>query len=357
VVLGYNIYRQWIRVPILVGVAVAALSLATGRRTRVQLVLGGLLAIWLAAPAFSAWGLSGAPDPVYFRWAAIGCGLYFGVIAAQPLWSGWSIVALGSIYLLLNLIIFWKAYYSFGTLFPGASNGLTVNATYTGDFVGPIVAFAVAFLASTRRKVGTRWVRWAVVFLMLGIASVGFFLLYFLAARTAVGAVLIAVLASRLVPGTAARGRLPTAAAVGIPLVALSAPLVARLTGVSFAGRDCVWESWWARVAVNPALGGGPPGVIENVCGDFFIVNAHNELFQSISVGGLLGLAASVGVLAILGWLSVRYLREDGRVLLAVMVCYAVLMAMEVFTTDWAIMWFITMFARSVGVIGSQRDG
>jgi hypothetical protein len=38
------------------------------------------------------------------------------------------------------------------------------------------------------------------------------------------------------------------------------------------------------------------------------------------------------------------------------MVCYAVLMAMEVFTTDWAIMWFIAMSARSVGVIGGRDD-
>jgi len=415
VVLGYNIYRQWIRVPILdgradamalVGVAVAALSLATGRRTRVQVALGGLLAIWLAAPALSAWGLSGAPDPVYFRWAAIGCGLYFGVVAARPLWSGWSIVVLGSVYLLLNLIVYWKAYYSLGTLFPGASiwwsssaggwvpalpsleelqgyagpypqslpgkawalitqvpglayfqlHGMTVNATYTGDFVGPFVVFAVAFLASARRRTGTRWVRWAVVSLLLGILAVGFFLLFVLDAPTAIGAGVIAILASRLVPAGAARGRLPIVAAVAIPLVALSVPLVTKLAGLYLSGRNCVWASWWARVAENPVFGGGPPGAIENVCGDFFIVNAHNELLQSISIGGLLGLVASVGVLVILGWLSVRYLREDDRVLLAVMICYAVLMPMEVFTTDWAIMWFIAMSARSVGVIGGRDD-
>lgn len=97
--------------------------------------------------------------------------------------------------------------------------------------------------------------------------------------------------------------------------------------------------------------GVGAPGHLTDVCpAPVFIVNAHNELLQAWSVGGLVGLFAFIGFFALVTWLAVRHSDLDGRVLLAVIASCVALLGMEVLSTDWALAWLVPIVARSLAL-------
>jgi hypothetical protein len=417
-VLGSNLLLQYQREPLppdrlqdlaRIGLVVAVVVLLSRVTSARLLVVVGLVAAWLAAPALSSWGLTGRAELWFLSWAVIGGALLLAA-AASPRWVGWSLVALAMVLVAMNWLVYWRTYYSFGAVSPGAGQwllpqrgwapalpspedqqflldagmpypqdrvqrlvalvrsvpefapfslvGSSSNANYTGNFVAPAVAFGCAFLLRGHEWDPARrpWpVRVLVALAALGLLTAGLLLLHALAARTAALALLVALLLL-LVPVRWARNpwwaSLAAAAAV---LVVVAPPAASRQLGSSFSGRDCVWRSWWAAVSEQPRWGIGPPGAIDSVCGEFFIVNAHNELLQAMSIGGLLGLVAAVATLGLLVWLGVRRSDRDGRQLLVVMACLLTLMGLEVLTTDWAILWPVAMWGACLGLILPRR--
>ncbi|MEZ5119711.1 MAG: hypothetical protein R2686_07395, partial [Candidatus Nanopelagicales bacterium] len=257
-VLAGSLAMQWWRITptmanlqklCLFAVVVILAALLTRRLPRPVLVFGVLIAVWLGAGSLSSWRLTGQVDTRPLLLATACVGLFMGVAATRPRWVGWSILAIGGLYVLLNLVVYWKAYYSLGTSFPGTATwfsiengyqassltskadwygyrfflelpypdsmfdravalvrdvpplrqwpplfaflGLTTNPNGTGNFVAPFLAFVIPFVAHRARRRGGYLMALARSALAAAIVVPGLFLLYALDARTAAFAVVI----------------------------------------------------------------------------------------------------------------------------------------------------------------------
>ena len=413
----------WLAIPV---IAVAILS----RRLRWQgLVLGALIAVWMGAGAVSSWRLTGQVDTRSLMLGAVCAGLFFGVAAAKPAWTGWSIFILGAGYVFLHLVVYYKSYYSLGQAFPGTTwwwsrsmwnaqsmaslkdwqggyyfvalpypegridrvlalvrdvptleifqsgvkpftfRGLASNGNLTGNFLAPYLAFVIPFVVTRwRGHHGVRRVLSVTARIVTAAAILipGLFLLYSLNARSALAAVLISLLVLIIPLAWSRNSPTATIAAIVIPLGVLVPFVLTRTQGVSWNGRDCVWNQLWIpAIRDSPVWGIGPPGRFSDAClpGSPAWYHAHNEIFQAWSLGGLVGLVAAVATIAGLTWLAVRYSDRDGRVLLAVITCCVVLMGFEVLSTfrsNWVYMgiaWFIAIAGYSIARMAPSREG
>lgn len=388
--------RDWLVTCAVAAVAVVALALASRRLRRSTVIVGALLSVWLGAGTVSSWFLTGTVDTRSFMLGLVAAGLYFGVAAAVPGWSGWTIFGLGAGWVLLNLYVYYRAYYSLGQAFPGTSwwalapgvltgsvtsvqdvqapgiaplpypdgqlarlwallfevpegtpqfifNGLTGNGNLTGNFLTPLLAFIAPFAAGRWRsgeqphRVGPLAAR---VVLAAAVLLPGFFLLYLMEARAAIMGLLASLcllVALRVLPTRWTANRTTAyVAAVAVPALILVPYAMSRLLGLSLNGRDCIWNKVWLPAIQNsPVWGIGPPGRLSDACapGAPAWFHAHNELFQAWSIGGLLGVSTALAALGSLTWFAVRYWRRDDAALIAVVVCCATLMGNEVLST------------------------
>lgn len=396
--------RPWFEPVLLImacAVLLVGLPLVT-RKWQIWVPLG-LLVLWIGAGAVSTWALTGSVPVATVRWTVILAALFVAAAVTRPAWSGWALVVLGTLHLAANLAVYWRNYFSLGASFPdsglwwsasyGWSSlplpsrtdwvvdgapalglpypqgviervsalivevpevagyqflGLTGNPNYTGDYIAPFLVFAVAFLlrpVSVRLPAAPRAVAAAAVLLM------GLLVLHVLDARSALLAVLVGLVVPFVPVGWAGRGAVPFIAAVGTPMLLVLPPLVSWTTGAWFTGRFCVWRSWSAAIRDSPGWGIGVPGHLADVCPNpAFIVNAHNELLQAWSVGGVIGLLSFACFVALATWMAARHSHRDGRVLLAVTVACVALLGMEVLSTDWAIAWLVPIVARSIAM-------
>ena len=316
---------QWLRGAALVGALVVLLAVLGGRVRLPALLLAGTFGIWLGSGALSAWRLTGERDTRSLLMAVVGAGLVLGAAAARPRWSGWSIYLIGFAYVYLHLAVLWRNYYSLGGEFPLASRwlleypgpytssvgsvpewarypsgvvdrvralvslnqdaglltpnssrvpayryfGLTPNPNLTGNFIAPLVAFAVPFAAGRWHPVGWRGraVGYPARFALAAAVVVPVvYLLDLLDARAALVAV-IASLAVMLVPIAWARNRwAASVAALAVPVL-IVAPVVHTLRwgGPSYSGRDCVWEGLIPLIGAIPVLGPWAPRGLRGV--------------------------------------------------------------------------------------------
>ena len=366
----------------LVGVAVSgvvtfAAAAMSGLVVRAARTFGALVTLWVGSAALSALALVGHLDGRAVLLALACAGLALGVSVAPPSLSGASIFAIGASYVWLHLIVLWSNYYSLGADFTVAGGwvgnpmvltasgelpfpddpasqlvalvstaaagpssgyvfiGLTGNPNLTGNYLAPFLAFMAAF--TLRAAIGNRSQapeRGTAITAFVAFVAPGLFLLHALAARTA----LIAVVVSIVVVLWPTPRRRPTAKtqgllAVVLPVVVIAAPpTLSAGMGLSLNGRDCVWESWWQAVQQEPTWGNGP-GTLPSTCGPReWWWHAHNELLQSWSLGGLVGLISFVLLIAFLTWFALGFSDRDGRALVAVLTCSLILFGMEVVT-------------------------
>ncbi|MCB9427631.1 MAG: O-antigen ligase family protein [Actinobacteria bacterium] len=438
-VIGRSIWMQytrvleppidWLRTAAWLAIPVIAVAVLSRRMRWPGLVLGALIGVWMGAGAVSSWRLTGQVDTRSLMLGMVCAGLFFGVAAARPAWTGWSIFVLGAGYVFLHVVVYYKSYYSLGQAFPGSTwwwsrsmwhadslasvkqwrggyyfvalpypegridrvlalvtevpnleifrsgispfafRGLTGNGNLTGNFLAPCLAFVVPFVATRWR--GHRGVRLffivaARIVMAAAVLIPGLFLLHVLGARSALAAVLIGLLVLIIPLAWSRNSPTATIAALVIPLGVLVPFILTRTQGISWSGRDCVWDRLWIpAIRDSPIWGIGPPGRLSDACapGSPAWFHAHNEIFQAWSLGGLLGLAAAVTTIVWLAWLAVRYSDRDGRVLLAVMTCCMVLMGFEVlssFRSNWVFMgiaWFIAIAGYSLSRMASQSEG
>lgn len=438
-VIGRSIWMQytrdidppidWLRAAAWLAVPVILVAILSRRMRWPGLVLGGLIAVWMGAGAVSSWRLTGQVDMRSLMLGAVCAGLFFGVAAARPAWTGWSIFVLGAGYVFLHVLVYYKSYYSLGQAFPGSTGwwsrslynaesltslkqwqggyyfvalpypegridrilalvtevpnleifrsginpfafrGLTGNGNLTGNFLAPYLAFVAPFVATRwRRHSGVRmfFIVIARIILAAAVLIPGLFLLDVLDARSALAGVLISLLVLIIPLAWSRNSPTATIAAILIPLGVLVPFILTRTQGISWSGRDCVWDRLWIpAIRESPIWGIGPPGRFSDACapGSPAWIHSHNEIFQAWSLGGLLGLAAAVTTIVWLTWLAVRYSDRDGRVLLAVITCCMVLMGFEVlssFRSNWVFMgiaWFIAIAGYSLSQMTSQSEG
>ena len=278
----------------------------------------------------SSWRLTGEVDTRSLMLGAVCAGLFFGVAAARPAWTGWSIFILGAGYVFLHVVVYYKSYYSLGQAFPGSTRwlsrsmwnaesmasvkdwqggyyfvalpypegridrvlalvrdvpyletfrsgfkpfafrGLTGNGNLTGNFLAPYLAFVIPFSATRwRGNHGLRRVLSVTARIVMAAAVLipGLFLLQVLGARSALAAVLVSFLV--VVSPLAWSRNSPTAtiAAIVIPLGVLVPFVLTRSQGFSFNGRDCVWDRLWIpAIRDSPIWGIGPPGRLSDAC-------------------------------------------------------------------------------------------
>lgn len=425
--MGGSFAMQWFRVEAPVGrlqalslfaVVVISVALLTRRLPRQVPLLGVLMAVWLGGGALSSWRLTGVVDSRSLLLALACVGLLFGVAATRPAWAGWSILVLGGLYMLLNLVVYWKSYYSLGTSFPGTTTwysvangyraqsltsqadwygyrlfmelpypdslpgraiallrdvprlrlveysfefrGLTGTPNQTGNFVAPFLAFVIPFVshrARGRTGYGIVVARFA---LAAAIVGMGLILLYAVDARTAAFAVAISTLVLVVPLGWSRNRRVAAFAAVLLPLSMMIPFALSRTAGLDLTERRCLWQSWIVDIRASPVWGIGPPGFIESDCRDFTWYHAHNEFLQAWSMGGLIALVAAVASMGWLSWMAVRYSDRDDRALLAVLVCCIALMSMEVLSSGsgyWVYMGIavlIAVAARSLNLMSRR---
>ena len=367
----------------LVGVAVSgvvtlAAAVMSGLVVRAARTFGALVTLWVGSAALSALALVGHLDGRAVLLALACAGLALGVSVAPPSLSGASIFAIGASYVWLHLIVLWSNYYSLGAEFTVAARwtggrvvatapadlpfpedpmsrlfalvstasagpssgysflGLTGNPNLTGNYLAPILAFMAAFtLRATigdrnqlqkrhrhhglRRLRGTRRVPAACACRANSVDRCRCLhrggAMAHAEARTdqARCRAFLAVL-------------LPVAVIAAPPT--LSAAMNLRLSGRS----DCVWESWWHAVGLEPVWGNGP-GTLPSTCGlEGMVVARAQRVLQSWSLGGLVGLLSFVLLIAFLTWFALGFSDRDGRALVAVLTCCLVLFGMEVVT-------------------------
>lgn len=227
----------------------------------------------------------------------------------------------------------------YGGFKPFVFTGLTTNGNQTGAWLTPFLAFVVPFLRQRWQGLQAHRPNAATV-ARIGVAAAvlipGLFMLYMLEARAAIGAILASLLVL-LIPAAWLRSRAATIAFVlAIPVVMLFPFATGVLMGRDWSGRACIWERvWLPSIQGTPWWGFGPPGRLPNVClaDGSEVFHAHNELLQAWSIGGLLGLIAAAAALCGLAWFAVRYWQRDGRILMAVLICCAVLMGFDVLTS------------------------
>ena len=109
-VIGRSIWMQytrvieppidWLRTAAWLAIPVIAVAILSRRMRWPGLVLGALIAVWMGAGAVSSWALTGQVDTRSLMLGAVCAGLFFGVAAARPAWTGWSIFVLGAGYVL-----------------------------------------------------------------------------------------------------------------------------------------------------------------------------------------------------------------------------------------------------------------
>ena len=213
--------------------------------------------------------------------------------------------------------------------------GLTGNPNLTGNYLAPILAFMAAF--TLRAAIGNRSQapeRGTAIAAFVAFVAPGVFLLHAFVARTALVAVVVSIVVvlwptPRRRPTAKMRGVL----AITVPVVVIAAPpTLSAAMNLRLSGRDCVWESWWHAVGLEPVWGNGP-GTLPSTCGlREWWRHAHNELLQSWSLGGLVGLLSFVLLIAFLTWFALGFSDRDGRALVAVLSCCLVLFGMEVVT-------------------------
>lgn len=400
--------RPWFE-PVLLIMTLAVLLVGVPLVARVWLlwVPLGLLTVWIGAAVVSTLALTGSVAVGFLKWTLILAALFVSAAVTRPLWSGWAVLILGSLHIAAHVVVYWKNYFSLGASFSSAGSwwsssygwsllplparsdwagpstliglpypqgviervealvfevpdlvgyqffGLTGNPNYTADYLAPFLVFAAAFLV---RPVGTHLA--APVRLAAGTAVLlpGLWIIHVLDARSAVTAVLIGLLLLVVPVAWSRRGAFPYAAAVAAPLLLLAPPITSWLTAASLSGRGCVWRSWVVAVRESPLWGVGAPGQLSDTCASSaIIVNAHNELLQSWSIGGLLGLAGFVGFFVIVTFQAVRHSDLDGRVLLSVMAASVALLGMEVLSTDWALGWVVPLIARSLALYATTE--
>ncbi|MEZ5186977.1 MAG: hypothetical protein R2720_14640 [Candidatus Nanopelagicales bacterium] len=427
-VLGGSFAMQWWRiVPTpgrlqalsLFAVVVIVVALLTKRLPRQVPLLAALMAVWLAAGALSSWRLTGVVDSRSLLLALASVGVLFGAAATRPAWVGWSIIVIGSLYLLLNLVVYWKGYYSLGTSFPGTTSwnsvangyradslaskddwygyrlflelpypdsvtdraiallrdvprlrlvetvfefrGLSGTPNQTGNFVAPFLAFVIPFLSHRARGRTGRRIAVARVALIAAIVGVGLSLLYFVDARTAAFAVAISAVVLVVPLGWSRNPRVAGIAAVLLPLAMMIPFVLTQTVGLDLTERRCLWQSWLGEIRASPVWGIGPPGHIESICRDFTWFHSHNEFLQAWSMGGLMGLFAAVVLFGWLSWIAVRYSDRDDRALLTVLVCCIALMSMEVLSSGsgyWVYMgiaYLIAVVARSLNLMTPRQ--
>ena len=316
-------------------------------RTRALWIALCLLVVWIGATALSTLGPDWRRPDASLKWTLILSALFVAAAVTRPLWSGWAILALGAVHIAANLAVYWKNYYSLGASFPSAGlwwstaygwtslplparsdwagsadllgfpypegplnrvvalivevpqtlgyqyYGLSGNPNYTGDYFAPFLVFAVAFLLTAQRSPPRRTCASGAGGRATGTRP---------PAPPRSGRPQRPARRSGGIglPGGPGRlgatGASPYVAAIVTPLLLLAPPLLSWTTGASFTGRDCVWRSWSTAVRDSPLWGVGAPGHLTDVCpAPVFIVNAHNELLQAWSVGGLVGLFAFIG--------------------------------------------------------------
>ena len=367
----------WLVGVALSGVVTFAAAVMSGLVVRAARTFAALVTLWMGSAAISALALGGHLDWRAVLLAVACAGLSIGVSVAPPLLSGSSIFAIGASYVWLHLIVLWSNYYSLGSEFTvagpwagggvvptavadlpfpddpvsklfalvstasaGPSSGyyfigLTGNPNLTGNYLAPFLAFMAAF--TLRAAIGTRREtpeRVLAIAAFVAFVTPGVFLLHALVARTALIAVLVSMVVA-LWPGSMRRptARVQGVLAIVLPVFVIAAPPTLSATmRLSLNGRDCVWESWWQAVGREPVWGSGP-GTLPSGCGTReWWWHAHNELLQSWSVGGLVGLVSFVLLIAFLTWFALRFSGRDGRALVAVLTCCLVLFGMEVLT-------------------------
>lgn len=412
--------RAWLMTCGLAAIPVIAVALASRRIGRATAIIGAMIFAWLSSGALSSLALTGATDTRSLLFGLIAAGLFFGVAGARPAWSGWSIFILGSGWLLANIYAYYRSYYSLGQEFPYSTlwattpvslspsmsaitdwrgltplpfpdgvlarvwallvdvpgmealdagfkpfifTGLTTNGNQTGAWLTPFLAFVVPFLRQRWQALQARRPNAAIV-ARIGVAAAvlipGLFMLYMLEARAAIGAVL-AGLVVLLIPSAWLRSR---GVAIGFVLTVPAIMLIPFTTGVlmgrDWSGRACIWDQvWLPSIQGSPWWGFGPPGRLPNVClaDGSEVFHAHNELLQAWSIGGLLGLIAATAALCGLAWFAVRYWQRDGRILMAVLICCAVLMGFDVLTSylgnfvHLGIVWLLVVAGRSMALL------
>lgn len=415
---------HWLILLAVLAAAVILFAYSSGRLSARTMLLGLLLAAWPASASCSTYVLRGE---VEVRWLAIGLvtlGLFLGIAATNPSVAGWCILGLGALYIYANLFALYRGYFSLGNSFWatswydakfnrtnalgsladywGAANGeplpypeqpwsravallfqvprltwfsfggLAINSNHTGNYIAPIIPFVVPFAAGRWLATGARHpirVRVARASLAISVVAPGFFLLYVLEARTALLAALLGI-AAVVIPLSWTRRPLASVVTLASTLVLVMTPFfLTSLLEFSWNGRDCVWNAWLPIVHHSPLWGAGAPGTFVGYCPelgtDQTYPHAHNEILQAWNMGGLLGLAACVGALAVIAWDAPKLRVSDNGALLSVLVCVSLLMGMEVLATsqdsNWpyiSIVWVIAIAARSIRATTSvTREG
>lgn len=419
---------EWLRDRALWAVPVIILALAARRMRWPTVAIGALVGLWLGAGAISSWRLTGDLDGRSLMLGLVCAGLFFGVAASRPLWTGWSIFLLGAGWVFLTVYVYYRSYYSLGQAFPGTTwwwstvqskadsmtsikewrggyyfaplpypdgrleriralifdvprfesiyeglrpfqfRGLTGNGNMTGNFLAPFLVFVAPFIAHRLR--GRRTWHWSLIIparigLTAAVLVPGLFILYVMDARAALGGVLASLLVLAIPLAWARNAAAATLAAILIPAGFLVPFLLTRLQGLSWNGRDCIWNDLWIPTIRDSLLWGiGPPGRLSDTCtpGSTTWYHAHNEFFQAWSIGGILGVTAAVAAVAALAWFAVRFSDRDDRALLALLVCCMVLMGFEVLSSFRAnylhlgIAWFVVITARSMGMLLRARS-
>lgn len=251
--------------------------------------------------------------------------------------------------------------------------GLAGNANATGNTIAVVVAFLTA-LAVRGHGSGFGKNGLAVVMVRLSLACFavvpGFALLLVIDARAALAGCIAAMVALGVnLRWTLKRRWFAWAFSVAALLIVMTPFLLSRAIGISFSQRACVWEDWLKAMRGMVTWGIAPPGQFEaaacaSVTGGFW-THAHNELLQAWSLGGILGFIAALATFGGLARWAMRYHDRDDRVLLALIVCCAVLFGFEVLSSplsDWvrpSLALFVVIASRSLQLMakGSVETG
>jgi O-antigen ligase len=376
--------------------------------------------LWVAARGLSAFALTGQWSVDAFQAALVVGGLACAAAAAHPTLTGWTLLALGSVYVYGNLWALRRNFGSVDTAFPGAGQwgssrladgsvppdcsevlagtasvleetllflrapqgactmdgvrvwmplGIDGNPNGTSNMVALAVVFAAPFVV---HRWGT-WIDHRLLLVVLGRVGLfallvvpGIALLYLLEGRSALIGTLSALLVL-LVPLRWARGSAWSWAFASAVVVTIMIPFAStKLSGASFAGRSCVWVDWWDAVGPTPLWGIGPPGTYPaEACGGTLTqwAHAHNEFLQAWAVSGILGLILAVMVIGGLSWYAMRYRDLDDRILMSLMTCAAVLLGFEILVNvpaGWIrpnLVFFVTVAAFSLGLMSRSRGG
>jgi hypothetical protein len=393
-VLGGSVVRQWLDYPLLetsfAGLAqtglfapiVIFLALASQQVGWRAGALSAAVMLWTAAPGWSAFMLEGRLDSRSLLLALTSMGIVLGAAVAPATALGWLLVGVGAAYVQLNL---WGAaaqllgsgqFEGFvsasGGWPPWYMRGLSTNGNLTGNFLLPLLAFVTPFLLSRSKAFERRFPgRGEAITGAVLIATLlpGAVVLSLAGARSAAGALLVG-LATLLVPHAwCAQKRFQRLASVVAPLLVLGPVVLVTVAGglLSLSGRDCVWANWLEAMRGpfgSLLLGIGPEATFSGTScrggGNAVWVHVHNELLQSVSTGGVIGLLGLLLTLGLLARWSVQHRAIDSGALLVVLTASLVLMGVEVlssFRHPWIHLGIAALLAvagRSLGMVDAQ---